>query len=197
RREQEIVRYFDKGWAARRCCCDDCVRDVVGRADARSESRERLEDFKLLWSFMQRTTCLFQNLRSYVGPDEHQWCIGLKTFQQWRNGEQVSRPCRGKYSRNLAGAAIETISGKSCRLFVAHDPVPELRLLAQRVVEGDVVNAGNSEACRDSAAKQGVYDCPGCADLSGLRRSMRGWGHHRSESTVLPMGKTKNKTTEV
>src|SRR5262249_49297534 len=125
---------FDESRATHGGRGGDGCRHTVRQSDPRGEANQRLKNIKLLRRLMQSATGLAEHLRGHVGANHDDGSMGLKTFQQRRDGKQVPGTGRSKDGSGLAAAAIETISGKNRGLLMADDPVMKLRLLSQRVV---------------------------------------------------------------
>src|SRR5947209_19674052 len=114
--------------------CRNCVINFVWRADSGGKARERLDDFKLLWSLMQGAAAFVQHSRGHICPNQNQRSIGLQAFQQAHQREQVPGAGGSENCGRFSTAAAKTISSKSGSLLMAHDPVLKLRLLPQRVI---------------------------------------------------------------
>src|SRR5258708_363616 len=144
--------------------------------DGRGETRQGSKDVELSRRLMQRIACFVQQRRGDVGPNQQDGSIRLQALQKRHYRKQIAWTGRREYSSNLPRRAEEGVSRKGRRLFMAYDPMLELRRLAERVIDRDVVNAGYAEAGRDSQTQKtlhhGLPARPGCC----LRRCGCGWG---------------------
>ena len=148
---------FDEGRAIGLHCCGNYRGNIFWCADTGGKAREWTDDFKLLWRLMESATGLSQNGRSHIRADQDERGIGLKAFQQSCQREEIARPGGGKNYGGLSAAAAETVCGKGCGLLVAGNPVLEAGALTQRVIQSNVVDAGNTKPGIDAMGKQSVH----------------------------------------
>ena len=158
---------------ARPCRLDRAPRggvQVVGPLGDDDVFRDRAEQRALFLQLVQHAQPFADLGRLDVGRHHQHRRATAPRLLQGRDGEAGARPGRrDDRAQTAAGPRVAVGHVRGRGLVAAHD-VPELRRVAQRLVQADVVDAGDAEDGRGAGFGQGVQD------------SVRGAGHTLSVS---------------
>ena len=122
----------------------------------------------------------------HIHADQQDWGICMKAFQKRGKREQITGAGGGENGGGMSAAPREAVRRKRGCLLVSHDPMLEVWLLSEGIINGDVVNAWDAETRRDAIPQQGLDYCLATSELTSTEHRTGIGERFRAETPTGP-----------